>query len=129
MRLEHLPLILGALLGIVGIALVVDAWTVETSFVTRERRRRVRAQRSRVGEGLLGLGTIATAAAFIGRDDWRYGTVAVILGCLLLAAGVVMNWRFLYEAVVFRGPARRDPTTEIKPGMPEDEPPQKIRLR
>ena len=129
MRLEHLPLILGALLGVVGIALLVDAWTVETALVTRERRRRVRAERSRLGEGLLGLGTIAMAAAFVGRDQWRYGTVAVILGALLLLGGVVMNWRFLYEAIVFRGPARRDPTTDVKPGMPEDDPARKIRLR
>ena len=128
MRLEHLPLILGALLGIVGIALIVDAWTVETSLVTKERRRRVRAERSRVGEGLLGLGTIAMAAAFIGRDDWRYGTVSVILGALLLLAGVVMNWRFLYEAVVFRGPARRGSPAGVEPGMPEDDPSRKIRL-
>ena len=129
MRLEHLPLILGALLGIVGIALIVDAWTVETSLVTKERRRRVRAERSRIGEGLLGLGTIAMAAAFIGRDDWRYGTVAVIVGAVLLAAGVVMNWRFLYEAVVFRGPARRDTAAAPPPDVAEDEPSEKIRLR
>ena len=129
MRLEHLPLIIGALLGIVGVALVVDAWTVETALVTRERRRRVRAERSRLGEGLLGLGTIAMAAAFIGRDGWRWGTVAVLLGAALLVAGVVMNWRFLYETVAFRGPERRDPSTAVKPGMPEDDPAKKIRLR
>jgi hypothetical protein len=129
MRLEHLPLILGALLGIVGIALIVDAWTVETALVTRERRRRVRAERSRLGEGLLGLGTIAMAAAFIGRDGWRYGTVAVIGGALLLLAGVVMNWRFLYETVAFRGPARRDPEGAAKPGVPDDDPSREIRLR
>ena len=129
MRLEHLPLILGALLGIVGIALLVDAWTVDTSLVTRERRRRVRAERSRLGEGFLGLGTIAVAAAFIGRDGWRYGTVAVILGAVLLLAGVVLNWRFLYEAVAFRGPARRDPETPTKPGMPEETPSGKMRIR
>jgi drug/metabolite transporter (DMT)-like permease len=127
-RLEHLPLILGALLGIVGVALVVDAWTVETALVTRERRRRVRAERSRLGEGLLGLGTIAMAAAFIGRDDWRYGTVAVILGVLLLAAGAVMNWRFLYETVAFRGPERRDPSAPAKPEISEEDPSERIGL-
>jgi hypothetical protein len=128
-RLEHLPLILGALLGIVGVALVVDAWIVETALVTRERRRRVRAERSRLGEGLLGLGTIAMAAAFIGRDGWRYGTVAVILGAVLLAAGVVMNWRYLYETVAFRGPERRDPAGSATPAPRDEDSSEKIGLR
>ena len=107
MRLEHLPLILGALIGILGVALVADAWIPDQTFVSSERRRRQRAERHRTGEALVGVGTLCLAAALIGRDTWRYGTLAVLIGAVLLLVGVGLNHRFLRELLFFRGPARR----------------------
>ena len=107
MRLEHVPLIMGVLIGILGVALVADAWIPDDTFVTTERRRRKRAERHRTGEALVGIGTLCLAAALIGRDTWRYGTLSVLIGAILLAIGVGLNHRFLRELLFFRGPARR----------------------
>src|SRR5436190_13014296 len=86
MRLETLPLILGGLFGLIGLGLVLDAWVAE-NVVVSERRRRPRRERDRFGEALVGLGVIAMSAAFIGRDTWRYSTVSVIAGTVLLLWG------------------------------------------
>jgi hypothetical protein len=41
----------------------------------------------------------------------------------------VMNWRFLYETVAFRGPERRDPTGTAGSGVRDEDSSEKIRLR
>ena len=107
MRLELFPLILGGLVGLVGLALLVDAWTPDHADVKNERRRSPRAKRSRGGETAIGLGVICMAAAFVGRDTWRYSVVAVIVGCVLLFAGVFASRRFLGAAISRRGALRR----------------------
>ena len=107
MRLEIIPLILGVLVGLFGIGLVFDAWTPDEIMVKRERRRRPRVERSRAGEAWIGLGVIAMAAAFAGRDTWRYSVVAVIAGTVMLLIGVVMNRRYFAERVSNRGALRR----------------------
>jgi hypothetical protein len=89
---------------------------------SRERRRRNRAERHRGGEALVGLGILAIAAALIGRDTWRYGTVAILLGVVLLAAGGWLNRAYLGELFAFRGPARRGekraaPRPSTRPGL------------
>ena len=55
----------------------------------------------------MGLGIIGMAAALIGGDTWRFGTVAVLVGTVLLAAGGWLNRTYLREIFLFRGPARR----------------------
>lgn len=109
MRIEHIPIVLGLLVGLMGVALIADAWLPEESLHRRERRRRPRAERHRLGEALLGAGVLCMAAALIGRDAWRWGTVAVILGFVLLGIGIVLNREYLREALFFRGAARRRP--------------------
>lgn len=99
MRLEMLPLVLGALLGLVGVALLIDAWAADSA-VARERRRRPRRDRDRLGEALVGLGILAMAAAFIGRDTWRYSTLTVIAGSVLLLWGVKRNSTYLRDVFV-----------------------------
>ncbi|HJQ20485.1 MAG TPA: hypothetical protein VJ867_09075 [Gemmatimonadaceae bacterium] len=91
MRLEMLPLVLGVLLGLVGLGLLFDSWAPDTIVVDQERRRRPRRERNRFGETLVGLGVIAMAAAFLGRDTWRYTTLAVIVGTVLLLFGALKN--------------------------------------
>jgi hypothetical protein len=107
MRLEQIPLILGVVVAILGLGLILDAQLPDGVVPSRERRRRERAERHRGGETLVGLGILAIAAALIGRDTWRYVTVAILLGVLLLAAGGWLNREYLRELFAFRGPARR----------------------
>ena len=116
MRLEHIPLIIGAIVALIGLAFIADGLMADTARPTTERRRRMRAERSRAGETIVGLGTLCMAAALIGRDTWRYGTVAVLTGGVLLLVGIILNRSFLREALFFRGPARRaDPLTLDSP--------------
>lgn len=101
MRLETLPLIIGALFALVGIGLVVDAWAPD-DVVASERRRRPRRERDRWGEALVGLGVVAVAAAFIGRDTWRYSTVTVIAGAVLMLWGAKRNAGYI-RSIFARG--------------------------
>jgi hypothetical protein len=96
MRLETLPLILGGLVGLVGVLLVLDAWLPD-DLIPLERRTRPRRGRDRGGEALVGFGSIAMGAAFVGRDTWRYGTIAAILGTILVVIGVAQNRAYLRE--------------------------------
>ena len=108
MRLDTVPLVLAALVGLLGLFLLWDAAVSdERRPIRRERRRRERVERDRVGEAALGLGTLAMAAALAGRDVWRYGNVAVIAGTVLLAAGIALNLRYLRDLLMNRGAARR----------------------
>jgi hypothetical protein len=127
LRAETIPLIFGVLVGLMGVGLILDAQLPDYTVVKRERRRRKRIERSRVGEMLLGLAMLGFAAAIIGRDTWRYRIVAVILGVVALILGTVANRAFIRDAIVNRGAMRRDPAHPIKPGMPEDETPARIR--
>src|SRR3954469_20248069 len=112
LRLELVPLIVGVLVGLLGLGLVFDAWTPDEIVVKRERRRRPRIERSRGGEAWIGFGVIAMAAAFIGRDTWRYSVVCVIAGTALLLLGALMNRRYLGERISNRGALRRRPEIE-----------------
>ena len=107
MRLEQIPLFIGVIVAILGLGLVLDAQLPEGFAPSRERRRRERTERHRGGQTLVGVGIIAIAAALIGRDTWRFGTLAVLAGVLLVAAGGWLNREYLREFVLFRGPARR----------------------
>jgi hypothetical protein len=107
MRLEHIPIILGVIVGLIGLGFIADAVIADRHAGTTERRRRMRAERNRVGEGIVGLGTIAMATALLGRDTWRYGTLAILAGGGLLLIGIILNRGFLKEAIMHRGPARR----------------------
>jgi hypothetical protein len=107
MRLEYIPIILGVLIALVGIGFIADAVMQDQGMPSTERRRRMRAERHRVGEGIVGAGTLCMAAALLGRDTWRYGTLAILFGAILLTVGIVLNRGFLKEAFLNRGPARR----------------------
>ena len=97
MRLETVPLVIGILIGVIALALIFDAWAPDNIVVSEERRRRQRRDRDRFGEALVGLGVLAMAAAFVGRDTWRYSTVTVIAGSVLLLWGAMRNARYIRE--------------------------------
>jgi hypothetical protein len=107
MRLETLPLVLGALVALIGLGLVLDALAADT--VVSERRRRPRRPRDRFGEFLVGLGVLALAAALVGRDAWRYSTVTVIAGSVLLLLGVWSNSGYLKDLFRRSRPPKPEP--------------------
>jgi hypothetical protein len=111
MRLEHIPLIIGAIVALIGLGLIADGLMAESGMPATERRRRMRTERNGPGEAIVGVGILCMAAALIGRDTWRYGTVAVLVGAAIVLIGVILNRGYLKEALLFRGPARRgDPS-------------------
>lgn len=116
MRVETIPLILGVLVALLGAGLIADAWLPERVFYRSERRRRARAERHLGGEAAIGLGVLCMAAALLGRDTWRYGTVAVIVGTLLFVTGAWLNRAYLRERISNRGELRRGAP---KPDQPE----------
>lgn len=93
MRLESLPLILGFVLGLVGVALMIDAWLPD--HFQSERRRIAREERDRKGEALVGLASIALALTLFGRDTWRYSVLAVLTGAIVLIWGAKRNREYL----------------------------------
>jgi phosphatidylglycerophosphate synthase len=131
MRFEQVPLLLGGFVGLIGLLLVADALLPERArLYARERRRRVRTERHRVGEALVGLGIVAMGGALIGRDAWRWSTVVVIAGAVLLVLGAVLNFRYLRETFAFRGRARRgveQAAGENAAAEPGDRPSMRIR--
>jgi hypothetical protein len=107
MRLEQLPILIGVLIALLGLTILLDAWQAGGVAPFRERRRRARAVPSKPGQSLVALGTLCMAAALIGRDTWRWGTIAVLAGITLLVIGAILNRTYLKEVLLFRGAARR----------------------
>ena len=105
--LELIPLLIGAIVGLIGLGLVFDAWTPDDIIVKRERRRSPRIERSRKGEAMTGLGVLCMAAAFLGRDTWVYSVLVVIAGAVLMLLGLIANWNYIGEIITNRGPLRR----------------------
>jgi hypothetical protein len=124
MRIEILPLIAAVIAGLIGLGLVFDAWTPDEIIVKHERRRGRRVERDRGGEGAIGFGVLCMAAAFAGRDTWRYSVVAVIAGTLLVLYGAVRNYHYFGAGVSNRGALRRRPLDEPPPPAEAREKPQ-----
>lgn len=107
MHIETVPLIAGALVALLGLVILADAWEPDEPAPVHERRRRPRAERHRAGEAMIGFGVLALAGALVGRDSWRYSTLVVITGTALLVAGTLLNRGFVRELFTNRGPLRR----------------------
>ena len=107
MRVETIPLILGVLVALVGLGILADAWLPETMPFRKDRRRRPRTERHLGGEAAIGVGVLCMAAALFGRDTWRYGTVAMIVGAVMILIGAVLNKHFFHDRIVNRGELRR----------------------
>jgi hypothetical protein len=107
MKLEQLPILIGILVALIGLTILLDAWQAGGVSPLRERRRRARAVPNKAGQSMVALGTLCMAAALIGRDTWRWGTISVLAGAALLIIGVILNRLYLKEVLLFRGAARR----------------------
>ena len=126
MKVEQFPLLLGVLVALVGLTILLDAWQAGGVAPLRERRRRVRAVPNKGGQTLIALGTLCMAAALLGRDTWRWGTISVLAGTVLLITGAFFNRAYLKEVLLFRGAARRGPGERYS--APDPTPP-KTRIR
>lgn len=111
MRVEYLPIGAGVIIALLGLAIVWDAKGPQVRGPIRDRRRRFRAPIDATGELLAGLGIFLLGAALIGRD-WRFETVTVLFGTLLVLIGALLNRRYFREVFLFRGSARRDAGTD-----------------
>jgi hypothetical protein len=78
---------------------------------------------------LVAMGTASMAAALIGRDSWRWGTIAVFTGVALLVAGAALNRPFLKEMLLFRGASRRATPNDAPPRVSDDVTPPNMRIR
>lgn len=107
MKLEQFPILLGALVILVGLTILLDAWQAGGVAPLRERRRRTRATPHKAGQTMVALGIFCMAGALIGRDTWRWGTISVLAGAALIVIGTLMNRAYLREVLLFRGAARR----------------------
>ncbi len=122
MRLEQLPILLGVLVALIGLTILLDAWQAGGVAPLRERRRRTRTVPHKTGQTLVAIGTLCMAAALMGRDTWRWGTISVLAGSALLIIGAIMNRRYLKEVLLFRGAARRgqgDTNSRLKQTPPK----------
>jgi hypothetical protein len=126
MRVEQFPLLLGVLVALAGLTILLDAWQAGGVAPLRERRRRARAVPNKGGQTLIALGTMCMAAALLGRDTWRWGTISVLTGAVLLILGAAMNRAYLKEVLLFRGAARRG-QGESHSRMDQDAPRTRIR--
>lgn len=128
MRLEYVPLVLGTLVALIAAFIIYDAASPEAARPFRERRRRRRADLDVPGEWMVGLGTACLSAALFGGERWRWTTVAVMTGTVLILIGAVMNRSFLRETLLYRGAARRTGELELPPEVrPKDDRPLRIR--
>jgi hypothetical protein len=67
------------------------------------------------GETAIGLGVLCMAAALLGRDTWRYSTVAVLVGTFMILNGAWFNRTYLRERISNRGELRRGAPRSDKP--------------
>ena len=107
MRLELIPVVLGVLVLLVAAAIVYDAIRPDDARPHTERRRRQRAELDIPGEWLVGLGTACLGVSLIGNELWRWTTIAVISGIVLIVLGAILNRDYLREMLLFRGRSRR----------------------
>lgn len=106
MRIEDVPVVIGCIVAVIGVAIMWDAWGPQRIGPMRERRRRARANIDAAGELVSGVGIAVLGAALIGRD-WRFETPAVIAGAICLVIGALRNRKYFREAFLFRGAMRR----------------------
>ena len=128
MRLEIVPVILGVLVLLVAAFIIYDAVSPETSRPFRERRRRQRAEIDVPGEWMIGLGTACLGASLIGNELWRWTTIVVIAGVVLIIIGAIFNRAYLREVLLFRGASRRTEEHEVPPVAHKDDD-RKLRIR
>jgi predicted tellurium resistance membrane protein TerC len=95
MRAETIPIVLGLLLFLIAAAMIADAIVADSHALPAERRSRERPERSRVGQIVFGVGMLCVAAVLIGRDQWRFTTLAIAVAVVLVVIGAGLNLRYI----------------------------------
>ncbi len=113
MRVEDIPLVIGAVVLLIGLAIIWDAWGPQTIGPMRDRRRRTRAAIDIKGELAAGLGIALLGTALLGRD-WRFETLTVLVGTICVIVGTLRNRKYFMEVFLFRGAARRGDDAPVK---------------
>jgi hypothetical protein len=103
----EVPVVLGAVVILMGLGFIWDAWGPQTIGPMRDRRRRTREAIDLKGELVAGVGIVLLGAALIG-SDWRFETVTVLVGAICITIGALKNRKYFREVFTFRGAARRD---------------------
>lgn len=111
MSVEDMPVVLGAVVILMGLGIVWDSWGPQTIGPMRDRRRRTRAAIDLKGELIAGVGIVLLGAALIGRD-WRFETVTMLVGAICVLIGALKNRKYFREVFTFRGAARRNDAPE-----------------
>lgn len=95
MKVETVPLLLGIIVFLIAAAIIADAIVADDSSILGERRSRSRPERSKPGQIVFGAGMVCVAAALIGRDQWRFTTLAIAVAVVLVVIGVGLNVRYI----------------------------------
>jgi predicted tellurium resistance membrane protein TerC len=95
MRAETIPIVLGLLLFLIAAAMIADAIVADSHSLPAERRSRERPERSRIGQSDFGVGMLCVAAVLVGRDQWRFTTLAIAVAVVLVVIGVGLNLRYI----------------------------------
>ena len=128
MRLEYIPIVFSALFFLVAAFVFYDAVSPESARPFRERRRRQRAELNVPGEIMVAFGIACLAGALAGGEAWRWTTVAVMCGTVLILTGAILNRAYLREMLLFRGASRRTEEHETTPTAFKDDD-RKLRIR
>jgi protein-S-isoprenylcysteine O-methyltransferase Ste14 len=125
MRAETVPLLLGIIVFLIAAAIIADAIVADERALFSERRGRTRPERSRIGQIVFGVGMLCVAAVLIGRDQWRFTTLAIAVAVVLVVVGVGLNIRYirgsLLGPVLGRSVKRRE-TDRLPPKEKERRP-------
>jgi protein-S-isoprenylcysteine O-methyltransferase Ste14 len=95
MHVETIPIVLGVLLFLMAAGMIADAVVADDVALPAERRSRERPERSRVGQIVFGAGMLCVSAVLIGRDQWRFTTLAIAVAVVLVVIGVGLNLRYI----------------------------------
>ena len=95
MRIETAPLLLGIIVLVIAAAIIADAIVAGDSSILGERRSRARPERNRPGQIIFGVGMLCVAAVLIGRDQWRFTTLAIAVAVVLVVIGAGLNVRYI----------------------------------
>jgi protein-S-isoprenylcysteine O-methyltransferase Ste14 len=95
MHVETIPIVLGILLFLMAAGMIADAVVADGAALPAERRSRERPERSRLGQIVFGAGMLCVSAVLIGRDQWRFTTLAIAVAVVLVVVGVGLNLRYI----------------------------------
>jgi hypothetical protein len=95
MNVETIPIVLGVLLFLVAAGMIADAVVADGHTLPNERRSRERPERNRIGQIVFGAGMLCVSAVLIGRDQWRFTTLAIAVAVVLVVIGVGLNVRYI----------------------------------